>query len=259
MTFSHFRLLAKPEETVSGDMIYEMLCLLAEHTGKEVYFVSDVMKRRYAGDRAKGALLGKTFRDFFSNDNDMDFCITDFFPTRSLDISVDLLNETPAFSNALVTDIAELCSRFLTVQQAYSQNNDYHAWQQANQPERFERSNRPKPDLPIIDTTSNPKYPRIIYDISHNPGHFKFKPGFIEIPTADLWASDTWMKELGVDMEALSELYVSAPADVAPGIRHYKFFAHPFDSDQGEQRDIQIKLRRILFHTELGDREGLNF
>lgn len=259
MSKAHFRLLAAPEETVSGDMIYQVLSHLAKHRGQEVYYISEGMKRRYAGERAKGSLVDRRFKEFHTSDEDLDVNVWEFFPTRSMDIMINFYDDTPAFTAQLTAELVAICNQFVQVWQAYFQNNDYYHRQTAFQIERYERSGWPKPDLPLVDKTVNPKYPRLYYDISFNPGHFKFKPGFVEIPTADLWASDHWLDKLGVNYEDLLALTIETPKAVAPGICHYRFYDRPFDSDEGEQKDIQIKLRRVLFHTELGDRDGLNF
>ncbi|RZQ52665.1 hypothetical protein C1E23_12810 [Pseudoalteromonas phenolica] len=112
----------------------------------------------------------------------------------------------------------------------------------------------PHEHLPKINNGKPAPLDETIIDTRVNPGHWRFKPGYIEGVAAQMWLGDAFFDAVNLDKSALFDVPWLEATELDNGVVHIKAYDTEFNSDQGEQRAIQIKLRKLLFgqslHTE---------
>ena len=141
-------------------------------------------------------------------------------------------------------------------------SNDYDSRQNSKSLQFYEVNGWPHAHLPKISNGMPPPIDEIIVDTRVNPGHWRFKPGYIEGVAAQMWLGRAFFNAVNLDKSALFDVPWLEVDELACGVIHIKAYDSEFDSDQGEQRDIQIKLRKLLFgqspHSEDGDFKQLS-
>lgn len=129
-------------------------------------------------------------------------------------------------------------------------------WQSAEDLLHYKVRGRPWKHLPMKSNGLPPPLERTIVDISHNPGRWVFRDGFIEAVGAVMWFGERFWQVSGASKQQV----ISAPwlqcAEIAPGLVRVETATQCFSTDQGEDGDLQRKLR-ALFFTRSGWRNGL--
>ncbi|WP_125562695.1 hypothetical protein [Pseudoalteromonas rubra] len=100
--------------------------------------------------------------------------------------------------------------------------------------------------LPKISNGKPPPIDEMVIDTRVNPGHWRFKPGYIEGVSSEMWLGQHFFRHVGLDKQALYDVDWLEVTELG-NVTHIKAYHKPFDSDVGEQRDLQIKLRKLLF------------
>ena len=112
----------------------------------------------------------------------------------------------------------------------------------------------PHEHLPKISNGKPAPLDEMIIDTRVNPGHWRFKPGYIEGVAAQMWLGDAFFDAVNLDKSALFDVPWLEATELDNGVVHIKAYDTELNSDQGVQRAIQIKLRKLLFgqslHTE---------
>ncbi|TMP83178.1 hypothetical protein CWB73_02970 [Pseudoalteromonas phenolica] len=112
----------------------------------------------------------------------------------------------------------------------------------------------PHEHLPKISNGKPAPLDEMIIDTRVNPGHWRFKQGYIEGVAAQMWLGDAFFDAVNLEKSALFDVPWLEATELDNGVVHIKAYDTEFNSDQGEQRAIQIKLRKLLFgqslHTE---------
>ncbi|MCF2907360.1 hypothetical protein L1285_03400 [Pseudoalteromonas sp. DL2-H2.2] len=107
--------------------------------------------------------------------------------------------------------------------------------------------------LPKISNGKPPPIDEMVVDTRVNPGHWRFKPGYIEGVSSEMWLGQHFFKHVGLDKQALYDVDWLEVTELG-NVTHIRAYHKPFDSDVGEQRELQIKLRKLLFgqspHTD---------
>ena len=133
-------------------------------------------------------------------------------------------------------------------------NQEFDIQQNDDSIQGYEISGWPHEHLPKIDNGWPEPMNEMIIDTRVNPGHWRFKPGYIEGVAAQMWLGDAFFKAVNLDKSALFDVPWLEVNELDNGVMHLKAYDTEFNSDQGEQRAIQIKLRKLLFgqslHTE---------
>ncbi|RZM69425.1 hypothetical protein C3B51_23515 [Pseudoalteromonas rubra] len=111
----------------------------------------------------------------------------------------------------------------------------------------------PHDHLPKISNGKPPPIDEMVIDTRVNPGHWRFKPGYIEGVSSEMWLGEHFFRHVGLDKQALYDVDWLEVTELG-NVTHIKAYHKPFDSDVGEQRELQIKLRKLLFgqspHTD---------
>ncbi|MCF6440740.1 hypothetical protein L1077_14990 [Pseudoalteromonas luteoviolacea] len=132
-------------------------------------------------------------------------------------------------------------------------DDEYNTRQSMRHIGYYESHGWPHHHLPKISNGKPPPIDQIDIDTRVNPGHWRFKPGYIEGVSAEMWLGKHFFKHVGLDKQALYDVDWLEVTEL-DNVIHIKAYDKPFDSDVGVQRTLQIKLRKLLFgqspHTE---------
>lgn len=126
-------------------------------------------------------------------------------------------------------------------------DQDYDVKQNSRSVHIYETNDWPHMHLPKISNGMPPPIDEIIVDTRVNPGHWRFKHGYIEGVAAQMWLGDAFFKAVNLEKSALNGVPWLEVNELANGVVHLKAYDTEFNSDQGEQRELQIKLRKLLF------------
>lgn len=125
---------------------------------------------------------------------------------------------------------------------SYVMDIEYEAWQNPREVEYYDDNPLPK----IVPNHPSPHNKPII-DISKNPGRRGFRKGYEEIVASKMWLGERFWQLTGTSkseaMKALKDYITEHENYLA-----IKMMDKPFDSDEGEQRDMQIMLRKVLYN-----------
>ncbi|MEL7581687.1 hypothetical protein AADY36_20380 [Pseudoalteromonas sp. D15MCD-2] len=126
-------------------------------------------------------------------------------------------------------------------------DQDYNTKQNDDSVWGYELSGWSHEHLPKIGNGLPPPLDETIIDTRVNPGHWRFKHGYIEGVAAQMWLGDAFFKAVNLEKSALNGVPWLEVNELANGVVHLKAYDTEFNSDQGEQRELQIKLRKLLF------------
>ncbi|MCF2858754.1 hypothetical protein L1286_14810 [Pseudoalteromonas sp. SMS1] len=125
-------------------------------------------------------------------------------------------------------------------------NQDYSHKQNSDSLCTYDIYNWSHEHLPKISNGYPPPLEESIVDTRVNPGHWRFKSGYIEAVSAEMWLSKHFFEAVNLDRAALNDL-TWLEVNEEHGVVHIKAWSGLFDSDVGDQREIQIILRKLLF------------
>ena len=124
---------------------------------------------------------------------------------------------------------------------------DYSDVQNLKELELYELNGIDHSHLPKIDNGLPFPVNKIIVDTSSNPGSFSLKKGYIEAVGAEMWLGKLFFERLQVSKEDVLSCGFADVETLESQVVHIKAFDKPFDSDKGEQRELQIALKKLLF------------
>ena len=87
---------------------------------------------------------------------------------------------------------------------------------------------------------------RVIVDTTYHVGYWIFKMGYREAVASKMWLGNRFFDAVNLDKAKVMKCEW-LQTKIHGETLQIKAYGKPFDCDQGEQRDIQIKLRRLLF------------
>lgn len=126
---------------------------------------------------------------------------------------------------------------------------DYQFWQNAEDLLQYRSVGRAWKHLPLKSNGLPPPLEQTIVDISHNPGRWAFRHGFIEAVGAVMWFGERfWQVNSASKQEVLSAPWLQC-AEVVTGLMRVHAAEQCFSTDQGEEGNLQRKLRALLFHV----------
>ncbi len=154
----------------------------------------------------------------------------DFLVIRAIDIGQPIL----------ITFI-ELVAAELDATQAFLLDYEYHYWQNAQEIMEYKSVGRPYKHLPKTTRKLPPPLNDEIIDTSKNPGRYALHHGVREIVSSPMWVKKSFIK----NMDAIDELATEV-IDCGNLVKIVTFPV-PFNSSEGEQKDIQNKLRNAVY------------
>lgn len=96
-------------------------------------------------------------------------------------------------------------------------------------------------------------------DTSCNPGNWIFRNGYLESVGSEMWLGKHFFNRLNLSVDDLKRVNWLELKELDNGVVYIKSYEYPFDSSEGEQKDIQEKLRHLLYsNTNLSDKESKN-
>lgn len=117
---------------------------------------------------------------------------------------------------------------------AWVADADYQFWQNAEDISQYRSGGRPWKHLPVKSNGLPPPLERTIVGISHNPGRWALRVGFIEAVGAVMWFGDEFWQVSGTSkQEVLSAPWVQC-TEMAPGLLRVQAAQQCFATDQGE-------------------------
>jgi hypothetical protein len=130
---------------------------------------------------------------------------------------------------------------------AWVADENYEHWQNAHDPLQYASVGRPYKHLPMV--SNNLPYPltQMNIDTSKNPGRRIYKKGYIEAVGATMWLSQPFFKLTGADLETVRNTPWLNVTDASDTVIKIRAADHCFTSDEGEEGELQRKLRAILF------------
>lgn len=84
-------------------------------------------------------------------------------------------------------------------------------------------------------------------DTSRNPGYWTFKKGYLESVGSEMWLGRHFFNRVNLSVADLKKVDWIELKELGNGVVYIKSYEHPFDSSEGEQKDIQNKLRYLLY------------
>lgn len=131
--------------------------------------------------------------------------------------------------------------------QAFYLDKEYSRWQTTDDIQSYELAGRVHAHLPKVSNNLPPPVERTIIDVTNNPGRRTIRLGFVEVVAAEMWLGPGFWELTGADRDEVEQCdYVQTEA-LAHDVLHLTAWPHPFASDQGEEGEVQHKMRRLLY------------
>jgi|HubBroStandDraft_6_1064221.scaffolds.fasta_scaffold204092_2 hypothetical protein len=130
---------------------------------------------------------------------------------------------------------------------AWVVDSEYDHWQNAKDPLEYDAVGKPYGHLPLKSNGLPYPLKGQIIDTSSNSGRWLFHNSYIEAVAAVMWLGEPFWKLTGARKEdVLSSAWLQA-SNPLPTVIKIRAAEHSFTSDQGEEADIQKRLRALLF------------
>jgi hypothetical protein len=127
--------------------------------------------------------------------------------------------------------------------QAFAFDNIYLNSQTMDDPAWFEGKQLPLPDLPTV----RDRFGRTVLDTSRNPGRRVIRDGYIEVVSALMWLGRPFWKLSGASRKrVLAQSWLKC-RELPNDVLQIQAWDAPFTSAEGEQGEIQVRLRELLF------------
>ena len=127
--------------------------------------------------------------------------------------------------------------------QAYVHDGHYEDMQNTDWPGVLEKYGIPHAHLPRKKNMIG----QDVLDISHNPGRFKIREGYQEAVGAMMWLGRPFWKLTGASKkQVLAQSWLKC-REVSSGVLQVQAWPKPFTSAEGEEGEIQNRLRDLLF------------
>jgi len=125
-------------------------------------------------------------------------------------------------------------------------NHDYNQVQNYIAFGQFRNAELDHSSLITKDNGLPAPYNELMIDTSYHAGHWVFKTGYTEAVASELWLGERFFDAVNADKAQICSCDW-LQTTLIDNVLHINAYDTPFDSDQGEQREIQIKLRKLLF------------
>lgn len=126
-------------------------------------------------------------------------------------------------------------------------DKDYNRIQNMEIIRSYESAGIDHSHLPKINNGKQPPFNEVIVDTSVNPGYWCFKKGYIEAVGSEMWLGKHFFERVNLSPDAVLACDWLETKELDNDVIHLKAYDKPFNSAEGEQRDIQFKLRELLF------------
>jgi hypothetical protein len=127
--------------------------------------------------------------------------------------------------------------------QAYIYDGHYLSCQRMDDPGWFEYNGLPCPDLPRKKNIAG----QLVLDISQNPGRWHIRDGYEEAVGAMMWLGRPFWKLTGASKkEVIGQTWLKCH-ELPNGVLQVQAWPKPFTSAEGEEGEIQNRLRDLLF------------
>lgn len=140
---------------------------------------------------------------------------------------------------------------------AWLADAEYEFWQNAEDLLQYTSKGRPHEHLPKKSNGLPPPLEQTVVDISGNPGRRLLRPGYYEVVGAVMWLGEMfWQltKANKVEVERSQWIQVSRPQ---PTVVRIDASERCFTTDEGASREVQRKLRTLLFPESAVSRRKL--
>jgi hypothetical protein len=126
---------------------------------------------------------------------------------------------------------------------------EYEYWQNALDPLQYEAVGRSYSHLPMKSNELPFPLEKTIIDISSNPGRRVLRAGYIEAVGSIMWLGKEFWRLTNAKQKNLCRQDWIACDELCTNVILIKAADTPFVIDQGEELDLQNKLRELLFPT----------
>ena len=92
-----------------------------------------------------------------------------------------------------------------------------------------------------------------IVDTSGNPGYWCFRKGYIEAVGSEMWLGKRFFERVKLSPEDVLLCAWLETEQLENDVVYLKAYDKPFDSAEGEQAEIQFKLRELLFSNAINN------
>ncbi len=131
--------------------------------------------------------------------------------------------------------------------QARVYDENYEYWQNAHDPLQYDSAGRSYDHLPMKHNGLPYPLDKMIIDTSQNPGRRTFRDRYLEEVGSVMWFGDKYWEITGKKKEdVLNASWLETRVE-ASGVVFVKAYDRPFTSSEGEEREIQNKLRALLY------------
>jgi len=131
--------------------------------------------------------------------------------------------------------------------QAWYADREYHHWAMEEDVDFYSRMGKSHAHLPKKDTGLPPPLNDPIIDISHNPGRRVIRGPYVEAVAAEMWLGQGFWELTGADREAVKTCDFLKTEEQDYGVLNIKAGPRVFTSDEGEEAEIQNRMRRLLY------------
>jgi hypothetical protein len=123
---------------------------------------------------------------------------------------------------------------------------EYNYWQNAKDPIEYEAADRDFSHLPMKSNGLPVPLEQMEIDISHNPGRWMLRSGYVEAVGAIMWVSELFWDRVGRDRKSrMSPTEWPFVRELVKGITEIRILEHCFISEKSA--DIQNRLRAYLY------------
>lgn len=130
---------------------------------------------------------------------------------------------------------------------AWVADADYQFWQNAEDLLQYRSGGRSWKHLRTKSNGLPPPLERTIVDISHNPGRWALRVGFIEAVGALMWFGDRFWQVSGVSKGDVLAAPGLECTETTQGLLRVRAAEQCFTTDQGDAGNVQRRLRALLF------------
>jgi hypothetical protein len=140
---------------------------------------------------------------------------------------------------------------------AWVADSEYEFWQNAEDLLEYSVGKRSHDHLPKKSNGLPPPLEQTIIDTSGNPGRRVLRSGYIEVVGAVMWLGESFWQLTRADRDRLKDESWAQTSSPSPSVLRLHAADKCFTSDEGHERDLQVRLRETLFPQQ-GGSQGTN-
>lgn len=126
-------------------------------------------------------------------------------------------------------------------------DEEYDFWQNAEDPLEYRTEGRSYEGLPMRSNGLPPPLEQMVIDTSRNPGRRVLRRGFIEAVGCPMWLGQDFWSITGGSRDTVCAQGWLHCETLPNGVARIKAAQAPFSTAEGEQGEIQERLRRTLY------------